>query len=310
MASHPSHHDQPSLQLAGASFFESQDAEVLSARAIESRGDHTAARFFEKNQQAYRAVMIMYAKLGIGQLRIADTLKISIHTVRAVLEREKLSRCAAMDTAKTLETLSDIREMTLETLIAKLADSDERKKIPFDKLMIGIGIQTEKIELLRGNATERIEHVDSNPAADEFQRWLQEGSIEVQAIETSIRGEDDGQKGNRAVDGQREPLTAVPALPAHASPMTDNGDEKGEVRNMKYVGLMDEKANDSSVSKMDDVSPDAFQGDGRAMLEALRMGEERAGESSVCGSGQHEGDTQGGRGSLPLEPTIGGDENV
>jgi hypothetical protein len=101
-----------------------------------------------------------------------------------------------MDTVKTLQSMSDLREMTLETLIEKLSEPNERKKIPFDKLMIGLGIQTEKIELLRGNATERIEHVESQPAADAFTRWLREGSIDAEASETGLSGRESGPKGD------------------------------------------------------------------------------------------------------------------
>lgn len=190
---HPAQ-SQPDLPLAGASFSDESVIELATA-ALESRGDHTAAHLFLKNPQLYKAVCFMYASGSAGQLKIANVLKVSVHTVRAVIQREKLSRGAAMDTVKTLESMSDLRSMTLETLIEKLADPIERKKIPFDKLMIGLGIQTEKIELLRGNATERIEHTESAPASDEFKRWLQSGAIDAEAHETGLPGREDGTKG-------------------------------------------------------------------------------------------------------------------
>lgn len=185
---------QQDLPLVGASFSDESVIE-LATSALESRGDHTAAHLFLKNPQLYKAICFMYASGSAGQLKIAAVLKVSVHTVRAVIQREKLARGAAMDTVKTLESMSDLRSMTLETLIEKLTDPEERKKIPFDKLMIGLGIQTEKIELLRGNATERIEHTESAPASDEFKRWLQSGAIDVDVIETGLPGQEDATKG-------------------------------------------------------------------------------------------------------------------
>jgi hypothetical protein len=104
--------------------------------------------------------------------------------------------------------------------------------------MIGIGIQTEKIELLRGNATERIEHVESAPASDEFNRWLREGSIDVTASETGLSGREDGTKGIGSASGLLAPASgdlddahvhlAVPGqTPPGVTDVTDNMDNVG-----------------------------------------------------------------------------------
>lgn len=206
---------QQSLPLAGASFLDETVLDMVDI-CLESRGDHTAARLFLKNPQVYKAIMFMYAS-GTGQLKIADVLKVSVHTVIAVIRRENLTRGAAIDTAKTLQSMSDLREMTIETLMEKLADPKERAKIPFDKLMIGLGIQTEKIELLRGNATERIEHRDVTPAADEFERWLKDGSIDAESHKTGLSGGECGTKGELVTAGLLAPVPDALGDHDHAS---------------------------------------------------------------------------------------------
>jgi hypothetical protein len=259
-------HAQQDLPLAGGSFFDESVVELASGalERLDSRGDHTAARLFAKNQQLYKAIMWLYASGSAGQLKIAEVLKVSVHTVRAVIQREKLSRGAAMDTVKTLQSMSDLREMTLETLIEKLADKEERHKIPFDKLMIGLGIQTEKIELLRGNATERIEHVESQPAADDFTRWVREGSIDVQANETGLSGEECGTKGDRGVGAALALPVARPADPGADVTQVDalDGAAPGPVEASHSIDNVvgdAQKPNDLADSSIDDVSCDVSE---------------------------------------------------
>lgn len=247
---------QQDLPLVGASFFDESISDMVNI-GLESRGDHTAAHLFLKNQQIYKAIMFMYAS-GTGQLKIAQVLRVSVHTVRAVIQRENLTRGAAMDTAKTLQSMSDLREMTIETLMEKLADPDERAKIPFDKLMIGLGIQTEKIELLRGNATERIEHRDATPAADEFERWLKDGSIDAESHETGLPEGECGTKGERVQAGLLAPAPHDLGDPAPASTpgMSESADAHEAIQNIGDVGIKHVKANDSNGFKDGDVSFD------------------------------------------------------
>jgi hypothetical protein len=245
---------QQDLPIVGASFFDESISAMVDAH-VESRGDHTAAHLFLKNPQVYKAIMFMYAS-GTGQLKVAEVLKVSVHTVRAVIQREKLTRGAAMDTAKTLQAMSDLREMTIETLIEKLADPEERAKIPFDKLMIGLGIQTEKIELLRGNATERIEHVDATPASEAFDRWLKEGAIDAESHETGLSMGECGTKGERVTSRLLAPAAHDLGDPAAAPApgASDSATAHDALQNIDYVGLTSEKPNVCSVFKDDDVT--------------------------------------------------------
>jgi hypothetical protein len=163
-----------------------------------------------------------------------------------------------MDTVKTLESLSDLRTMTLETLIEKLSDENERAKIPFDKLMIGLGIQTEKIELLRGNATERIEHVSAAPAGEAFERWLKDGAIDTESSETGLPGRESGTKGERGPAGA---LARAPADPGSCAPgpmpvARQIGEGDLTSNNMDYVGVDANKPNGNGTSTDSDVSCD------------------------------------------------------
>lgn len=299
---------QPDLPLAGASFSDESVIE-LATSALESRGDHTAAHLFLKNPQLYKAVCFMYASGSAGQLKIASVLKVSVHTVRAIIQRENLARGAAMDTAKTLESMSDLRSMTLETLIEKLSDPEERRKIPFDKLMIGLGIQTEKIELLRGNATERIEHTESAPASDEFKRWLQSGSIDAEVIETGLSGREDGTKGI----GDSDVTLALPAAnlddaPAHLdTPGQAITVDQDDADNMDNVGI-----NSGNIGVSVRLSGNDVDCDVNPMARKTQVDGRKGGHTSA----QHEpGDetaaphpAQGGRGSNESASPIRRDE--
>lgn len=201
------HPAQQSLRLADGSAID-EAAQVFAADRLESRGEHTAARVFERDPQLYRAVVAMYATGMAGQLRIADTLSMSVHTVRAIIEREGIRPDAAMGREKTISRLADLTEMTIETLMDKLADPEQRKKLPIDRALIALGIMIDKHELLAGNATQRIEHTDgARPSVDDFRDWLQAGSIETTATETRIEGEKNGQKA-AALIGQGDGSTA------------------------------------------------------------------------------------------------------
>lgn len=254
--------EQPDLPLAGGASFLDGNVLEFAQNALEAngRGQHTAARLFLRNPQLYKAIMWLYASGSAGQLKTAEVLGVSVHTVRAVIQREKLTPGAAMDTAKTLASMADLRAMTLETLIEKLADKDERKKIPFDKLMIGLGIQTEKIELLKGNATERVEHVDGRPAADEFQRWLEEGAIDVESTETGFTGENPAQKGDRPALGQAAGAPGeADAPPDSAADQADPAQPEAPVSgadSMYNDVVASTKPNETAVARVDDVTPD------------------------------------------------------
>lgn len=296
---------QQDLPLAGASFLDESVVE-LATSALESRGDHTAAHLFLKNPQLYKAACFMYASGSAGQLKIAAVLKMSVHTVRAIIHREKLTRGAAMDTVKTLESMSDLRAMTLETLIEKLSDPEERRKIPFDKLMIGIGIQTEKIELLRGNATERIEHVESAPASDEFNRWLREGSIDVTASETGLSGREDGTKGDRAAG--LLPPPAFPSIgPLVARVQKDADDVTGIPNNMDNVGVDVENIGDSRRLLRNDVDCDVIP----KPCKGIPGGSEDGfapGRRAPLDPSSAPTHAQGGRGSIESTVTVREDE--
>jgi hypothetical protein len=114
--------------------------------------------------------------------------------------------------------------------------------------MIGLGIQTEKIELLRGNATERIEHVDVTPAADEFDRWLKHGAIDAESHETGLPDGECGTKGERVQAGLLAPAPHALGDPAPASSpgVSAPGDTHEALHNIGDVGITHDIANVSN----------------------------------------------------------------
>ena len=136
-----------------------QQMDLLEVEPIEMmdakrRPIYTGARFFELNPKAYRAIIKLSA--AYPPCEIADLLEVSEHTVNAVQTRECQSVAERKEDLAT-RCLRGAR-LSVEEIIHRLSDPEERKKIPANVLGPWAGILTEKHELLTGGATARVEH--------------------------------------------------------------------------------------------------------------------------------------------------------
>jgi hypothetical protein len=143
-------------------------------------GEHTGAKLATDDPERYRLVGELYSQ-GIGMIKIAEMLHISVNTVLAVVHREAAAAPTAgaeMDNQRAMSQMRHVRALAAEGAIEDLSDEPRRRKISArDKTLI-LAITTDKIELLSGNATARIEHIDgTKPAADDFKTWLDAGVI-------------------------------------------------------------------------------------------------------------------------------------
>lgn len=159
--------------------------EAVKATAIdklETRGEHTGCMLKERDPQRYALICDLY-KEGIGQLRLADLLNVSIHTVRAVLESEKLVGTVTDDNEEDKRRMRQVRRLMLEGIEEDAVDPERRKKIAARDKAVIVGIVTQNHELLDGNATQRVEVVTTEkPAVEDFVEWLKHGATKGEEV--------------------------------------------------------------------------------------------------------------------------------
>jgi hypothetical protein len=184
------------------SFF--SEIEVAEKQLAEA-GEFTGERLFRDRPEVYQEIIRLYAeKQGIRM--IARICKVSVNTVYAVLEREP----AAVETAKKriINNLRKAAEIGSERM------PEVMQELAADKLAVPLAITLDKLQLLTGEPTARVEKVEIRP--DQVRMFLEQlPVIEAELIEddrsTGICGETDGQK-------------APPAL-ALPSPKSDMGSD-------------------------------------------------------------------------------------
>lgn len=184
-------------QVAAAPPLFSED--VLEAlTSAEARGEYTGERLFSQRPDIYRAVVELLGQ-GVGVRQIARTLRVSHNTISAVRHRE----------GATVDTL---KEQTVQALARFVGAASERlleevHTIKLESLPVALGIATEKLLLLTGQATQRVAHVDEAPQVPAFADWLTErraDAIEIPAEvapkEGPAMGYLGGDRGQRAGD--------------------------------------------------------------------------------------------------------------
>lgn len=192
---------------------------VATARSVErrliERGEHTGVLLKSRDPERYALILALY-KEGIGQVRTAELLHVSIHTVRAVLEAELgKDGGAERDNDEAMRGMRQVRRLMIEGLEEDAVDPERRKKIAARDKAVVVGILTQNHELLAGNATARVEVIDGNrPAAEAFTEWLKKGAVTVESKliggndEGRSTGEGSGNDGGTVADD--ETGTALP----------------------------------------------------------------------------------------------------
>lgn len=212
----------PALEIPAVSVTDmdeqAQLIEVPIGRSVErrlvERGEPTGLLLKKRDPERYAMVVKLYRE-GIGQLRLAELLSMSVHTVRAVLDAELGKEGAAeRDNDEAMRGMRQVRRLMIEGLEEDAGDPERRKKIAARDKAVVVGILTQNHELLAGNATARVEVVDGRrPAAEAFQEWLKQGSIDAQS--TVIGEEHEGRSigegggagpGEVAADPKKPPV--------------------------------------------------------------------------------------------------------
>jgi hypothetical protein len=162
-------------ELEAAPFF--PDFEMPEINRSKPKFHCTGERLFRDRQDVYRAVVKLLAEPGVSLRTICRELHVSDHTVRSVAAREGI----AIATAKK-EVLSNITHglrLTSERVIELAPGMSARDAI-------GVGVLSDKMALLGGEATVRIEtgpHFDFDAAFAQLRQEAEEVMKRVKARE-------------------------------------------------------------------------------------------------------------------------------
>lgn len=190
--------------------------EVLDAlTSAEARGEYTGERLFSQRPDIYRATVELLGQ-GVGVRQIARTLRVSHNTIAAVRRREG-------------DTVDTLKEQTVQALARFVGAASERlleevHTIKLEALPVALGIATEKLLLLTGQATQRVAHVDEAPQVPAFADWLTErraDAIEIPAEVSPKEGQTMGYLGE--VRGQRASVAGGASDGADAGAVADRG---------------------------------------------------------------------------------------
>lgn len=194
---------------------DSGDRDIPSTDPGVVSNDHTASTLHARHPDRYLAIVCLLAS-GCGQLRTARHVGCSVHTVRAVAEREK---AAIGDERKQIVSRSlSLAAMLQETMEERLACKKMRDEIPFRDLAVAMGISVDQSIKLSGGPTLTIRHEIVRPAAD---AWDDEmgcgGGNSLQKVEGSVtlRGEvveDRGSVPGAGDGGQFDGPGSVPGV--------------------------------------------------------------------------------------------------
>lgn len=150
--------------------------------------EFTGERLHRDRPDVYQAIVTAWAN-GLSQRQIARALRVSTNTVAAVIEREP----DAVEAQKK-RLVTGLRRFAGATVERMLEDLD---KMPLQALPVALGVAVDKLQLLSGEATARIERTESRP--DQVRAFIDslpviEGEV-IEGPETGVQAGTDGQKG-------------------------------------------------------------------------------------------------------------------
>jgi predicted XRE-type DNA-binding protein len=172
--------------------------------------EFTGERLHRDRPDVYQAIVTAWAN-GLSQRQIARALRVSANTVAAVIEREP----DAVEAQKK-RLVTGLRRFAGATVERMLEELD---RMPLNALPVALGVTVDKLQLLSGEATARVERVDNRP--DKVREYIDslpviEGEV-IEAAGTGVAGGTDGQKGVASVPVLGLPSVACADLESGAS---------------------------------------------------------------------------------------------
>lgn len=153
------------------------DGDVFCERMLEHEGEFTGDRLFAQKPEIYRGVVALLAR-GWGAQRIADVLKVSKNTVKAVRTREgqTIEDVKARLSGEGFDLAGDALEAAKMIVEEVMSDPFKRRKLTVKDakdLAIVAGVAVQNGQLLSGAPTSRVEvHELQTPEHDAFNAYI------------------------------------------------------------------------------------------------------------------------------------------
>lgn len=104
------------------------DVQVLKDEDLRRLPVHTAEQVFKKNRERYVLAARLFFEIGVSQAWICSVLKMSPHTLQAILVNEAASDSAHKWRARSIADMRVAQAMAAKTVIQMLGDSVHVKK--------------------------------------------------------------------------------------------------------------------------------------------------------------------------------------
>ncbi len=207
----------PEFQGQGDFFSYLSTEQMEAVLRAESFGEYTGERLFSQKPQIYDLVVHLLGQIPRPGLRtIAKLAGVSVNTVRGLRDNEPL----AIDT---------VRAKTAENLAVAVLDMSERLRTESDTLPIAqvamtMAISVDKLQLLTGGATQRVEIKDVTDIED-FNEYVSQLPKKAKVIDVPAMGLGGG---NSCAKGEPDPGSVAPSDDTESFALPGSNREDGE----------------------------------------------------------------------------------
>lgn len=185
----------------------------------------TGERLFRDRPDVYKAVVALLAEPGVSVRTICRECHVSDHTIRSVASREGIAIAAVKK--EVLSNIAHGMRLASERVIELMPEANARDAL------IGVGILGDKMALLGGEPTARVEigHFDVVVAMNELMEEARAAMKRAKVSEIGLAGESPEQKALMNGD--------------HEQPRDAQDDARNAVLDADATVVADESANDA-----------------------------------------------------------------
>jgi hypothetical protein len=171
--------------LESAAPFLFAEAEI-GAEKLEATGEFSGERLLARRPEVYRAICRMSAE-GLSMSAMARALGVSRNTVAAVQDREQFP--IEQQKKELLKNVRTAARLSVERVVELVPSINNAK----DAAIVA-AVMVDKLQLLSGEATARVERVEVNQ--DKLSEMLASLPVlEAEVVPTGLHGSGSGQKG-------------------------------------------------------------------------------------------------------------------
>lgn len=147
----------------------------------EANGEYTAERLFRNRRHEYDLIVRMLSE-GMSGITISRVMQVAEKTVAAVRERETSFATTADQKAAHGQRWRNINALYGDILVERASDPAELKKLTTKDAAIVASIATQNWQLLAGEATARVEHVEHDSEHNDFNKFLEQFRANPQSV--------------------------------------------------------------------------------------------------------------------------------